>query len=160
MANSSICSIRYKDISDDKVDIAVTKFKFHVTLIRNRQLTSRSRNTASLSSARTMKRSASRCASATKILRSWQLHRQGQILEQAEQFEHDYDKHRRPWHGHAVEHAVRAGHRPPCLADQGGDRQHRDLEAAPEAARASLTSARAGSAFRGSPGTILPSACN
>ena len=91
MADSSISSIRYKDISDDKVEIVVTKLKCHATLIRNRQLTSSSRNTASLSSALTMKRSASRCASATKILRSWQLHRQGQFLEQAEQFEHDYD---------------------------------------------------------------------
>jgi hypothetical protein len=38
-----------------------------------------------------MKRWPSRCASATKILRSSQLHWQGQFLEQAEQFEHDYD---------------------------------------------------------------------
>jgi uncharacterized lipoprotein YmbA len=38
-----------------------------------------------------MKRFPSRYASATKILRSWQLHRQGQLLEQAEQFEHDHD---------------------------------------------------------------------
>ena len=38
-----------------------------------------------------MKRWPSRCLPATKILHSWQLHRQGQFLEQAEQFEHDYD---------------------------------------------------------------------
>jgi hypothetical protein len=30
-------------------------------------------------------------APATTILRSWQLHPEGQRLEQAEQFEHDYD---------------------------------------------------------------------
>jgi hypothetical protein len=56
MADSSISSIRYKDISDDKVDIAVTKLKCPATLIRTRQLTSSSRNTVSLSSALTMKR--------------------------------------------------------------------------------------------------------
>ena len=39
--------VRYKDTSDDKVDIAVTKLKCHATLIRNRQLTSGSRNTVS-----------------------------------------------------------------------------------------------------------------
>jgi len=37
MADSLISSIRYKDISDDKVDIAVTKLKCPVALIRNRQ---------------------------------------------------------------------------------------------------------------------------
>jgi hypothetical protein len=36
MADSSISSIRYNDISDDKVDIAVTKLKCPVALIRNR----------------------------------------------------------------------------------------------------------------------------
>jgi hypothetical protein len=56
MADSSISSIRYKDISDDKVGIAVTKLKCRVTLSRNGQLTSSSRNTVSLSSALTMKR--------------------------------------------------------------------------------------------------------
>jgi hypothetical protein len=81
----------YKDISDDKVDIAVTKLKCPVALIRNRQLTSSSRSTVGFSSTLTMKRWPSRCLSATKILRSWQLQRQGQLLEQAEQFEHDYD---------------------------------------------------------------------
>ncbi len=40
MAGSSISSIRYKDISDDKADIAVTKLKCLVTVIRTRQLTS------------------------------------------------------------------------------------------------------------------------
>ena len=48
--------VRYKDTSDDKVDIAVTKLKCHATLIRNRQLTSGSRNTVSFSSALTIKR--------------------------------------------------------------------------------------------------------
>jgi hypothetical protein len=90
-ADSSRSSIRYKDISDDKVDIAVTKLKCPVALIRNRQLTSSSRSTVGFSSTLTMKRWPSRCLSATKILRSWQLQRQGQLLEQAEQFEHDYD---------------------------------------------------------------------
>ena len=32
----SLSSIRYKDISDDKADIAVTKLKCPVALIRNR----------------------------------------------------------------------------------------------------------------------------
>jgi hypothetical protein len=49
-------SIRYKDISDDKADIAVTKLKCPATLIRNGQLTSSSRNTVSFCSALTMKR--------------------------------------------------------------------------------------------------------
>jgi hypothetical protein len=91
MADSSISSIRYKDISDDKVDIAVTKSKCPVTLIRNRELTSSSRKTVSFSSALTMKRWASRCASATTILTRGNCARQGQLLEEAEQFEHDYD---------------------------------------------------------------------
>jgi hypothetical protein len=37
MAASLISSICYKDISDDKGDIAVTKLKCPVALIRNRQ---------------------------------------------------------------------------------------------------------------------------
>ena len=37
MADSSISSICYKDISDDKADVAVTKSKCPVPLIRNRR---------------------------------------------------------------------------------------------------------------------------
>jgi len=55
MVDSSISSIRYKDISDDKAEIAVTKLKCPATLIRKRQLTSSSRNTVSRSSALTKK---------------------------------------------------------------------------------------------------------
>ncbi len=50
----------------------------------------------------------------------------------------DRREHRRPRHGHAEQHQVRDRDRAARLADQGADRQHADLEAAPEAARAEL----------------------
>jgi hypothetical protein len=81
--------VRYKDTSDDKVDVALTKLKCYRTLIAPRQLIS-SRNTASCLEV-TMNRWASPRASATKILRSWQSHPEANFLKQAEQFEDDYD---------------------------------------------------------------------
>ena len=56
MADSSISSIRYKDISDDKVDIAVTKLKMPCDTHSQPATDFEFENTVSFSSALTMKR--------------------------------------------------------------------------------------------------------
>jgi hypothetical protein len=82
--------LRYKDTSDDNVNVALTKLEIPVTLIGDRHLTPSSRDTVSFSKL-TMKRRASPCASATKLLSSWPLSCKTNFLKQAEQFEDDYD---------------------------------------------------------------------
>jgi hypothetical protein len=93
MANSSI-SIRYKDISDDRVDIAVTKLKCPAALIRNRrawrQLTSSSGNCERFVGTDNETLSVAIRVS-NEDASPWQSHQQGQLLEQAKQFEDDYD---------------------------------------------------------------------
>src|SRR4029453_8893202 len=91
MADSPISSIRYKDISDDKGDIAVTKLKCPVALIRNRRTDfeferhcQRFVDTDNETLAVPMLTSNEDSSPAA-------IDPQGQILEQAEQFENDYD---------------------------------------------------------------------
>jgi hypothetical protein len=85
MADSLISSIRYKDISDDKGDIAVTKLECSLALIRNRQTDFSffvGTDNETLAVAIRVRNEDSSPAA---------IDPQGQILEQAEQFEHDYD---------------------------------------------------------------------
>ena len=70
-AASSISSIRFKDISDDKVEIAVTKLKSGCETRSQWTTDCQVPETPSFSSAHTTKRfPSSRCASATKIVRA------------------------------------------------------------------------------------------
>ena len=91
MADSSISSIRYKDISDDKGDIAVTKLKCPVALIRNRQTDFEFEGHCQLfvdTDNETLS-VAMRISNEDSSLLA--IYRQANSLEQAEQFEHDYD---------------------------------------------------------------------
>jgi hypothetical protein len=75
MTDSFISSIRYKDISDDQGDIAVTKFKCPVALIRNRQTDFEFERHCQLFVDTDNETLAVAGSPATKILRSWQLQR-------------------------------------------------------------------------------------
>jgi hypothetical protein len=96
MGDSSISSIRYKDISDDKLDIAVTRLRCPVAVIRNRpargqQLTSSSRNNVSffVGTDNETLSVAIRVRNEDSSPRA--IDQQGRLLEKAKQFEHDDD---------------------------------------------------------------------
>jgi len=89
MSTREIFPLSYRDTSDEKVDVALTKLKCPRTLIGARWLIS-SRNAVSCLEVATNRR-VSPHASATKILRSLQLPRKANLLKKAEQFEYDYD---------------------------------------------------------------------
>ena len=72
MAGSLISSICYKDISDDKGDIAVTKLKYPVALIRNRQTDFEFGTHCQLLVETDNETLAVASSPATKTLRSWQ----------------------------------------------------------------------------------------
>jgi hypothetical protein len=91
MAASLISSICYKDISDHKGDIAVTKLKCPVALIRNRQTDFEFERHCQLFVDTDNETLAVAMLTSNGDSSPAAIDPQGHILEQAEQFENDYD---------------------------------------------------------------------
>jgi len=91
MADSLISSIRYKDISDEKGDIAATKLKCPVALVRNRQTDFEFERHCQLFVDTDNETLAVAIRVSNENSSPWQSHQQSRLLEKAEQFEDDYD---------------------------------------------------------------------